>query len=120
MNEIKHVAILKSIQSKHIGTAEEHNLLCDLIMDEEEALKFQRKEHIKELSRDREILRTEIERACALSKGREIDSAVYCWLSSGKDGWSMVNLVRSLIGRGLTGDDLLLIHEELVKHGSTS
>ena len=113
MNEIKHVTILKSIQSKHIGTAEEHNLLCDLILDEEEALKFQRKEHLEELSRDREILRTEIERACALSKGREIDSAVYDWLRC-KDGWSMVNLVRSLIGRGLTGDDLVLIHEELV------
>ena len=112
--------IIKEIQSAYVGTAEQHKLLAELVDDFGKTFQLARESHEKELESIRDQLRQELAVASKLTKGRDLDHAIFNWLSNDRDktneddwDWTLGYIVSAMKGRGLTAANVLLFYEKM-------
>ena len=107
--------LLKDIQSKYVGTADEHKLIVELIDDY--AAMYERTEKdfestLEDQAKNLSLAQTEASR---LSEGARIDSAVYDWFINraagveSENGYEKGYVIEAMRGRGMTLDDLKAI-----------
>jgi len=102
--------IIKAIQSKYVGTAEEHEMLAKLSSDFKGYATEADKEHREALTAEMEIVKQQERTLDALGEGLRIDVAVYYWLAQSEDDrsadWGAEAIIAAMRGRGLHPNDL--------------
>lgn len=106
--------LLKAIQSKYVGTAEEHALLAELVRNVDEAIKEREKWHKEELNDIRKAAENDRRLAEQLLNGHMIDVAAYHWMSNPID-WNLEALAFSMLGRGLGSKQLQKVLDAVIQ-----
>lgn len=106
---------LKEIESKYVGTGHEHDVLRSFIQNYERIDGMLHKRY-NEMVANKEAELVANQQLYDALQGMKIDEAVYQWLRnralSCGDSYDLRHVVRALMGRGLTCQDIELILEE--------
>ena len=107
--------LLKAIQSKYVGTADEHGLLCELIGDYSKMYDTMKELYASQFEDQQRQLDIEQAEASKLSDGARIDAAVFFWFSvrgsPDAEVYEVNCVIDAMKGRGMKYNDLLAICE---------